>query len=1478
MIFVYFDKNGVIKETINDNKTRVGNSHSDRIYFYFEDELTFDDVFITLERPNGTLSTEISIKNNIEELTIPYDKKRDLKYFENYKNYKFYFYELTSEDTKDKGLCLATIRTLINDKIYAQGLVTFNVQNNVIKVDHNITQSQYDYLLKISQKAVKGDKGDKGDTGPQGPQGEPGKNGTSVTILGGYDTYDEFIAEHPTGVVGESYLVNGDLYVWSLNEKNWKNVGKIKGEDGYTPELEIGEDGYWYIDGVKQEVKAKAENGKDGKDGVDGQDGKDGVNGITPQLRINTSTNNWEVSYNEGGTWKSLDVKATGPKGDKGDDGKGTGIEGITENSLDGKVIKNETITLDKLSSEITEKLGVQSSEDKDKLIVVEPTLTATSGNVYELKENEYRIYINYNGFNFMRNKIALKYKTTDGTETIKTLTDDFDDFTGYAPLKIRENYPGYVDVRFKIIEKEGSNIKICKLILKSQPSKFIPDGEEKIIEVETAVPKEKIYLDVERTEFVYLIPKEKEEEQETLDKVENEGVKTANTIYGQLNLDSDFFLLEGIYEAVRKDKYGENVPTQLIVSKRDDIIYQYYEEKDDENSYFYVRKIQYNEEDDSYETISDWKKVQNPNTDQVFSNINFNIPTTSENDDTIKYIIYKICLGVGAECGTINDRYLFVTKKNEILGTKIPIITDLVTNKKYIGIGTGDGYKFTIMPSDYNDIIYEEIPEILNVTNIVDKQESFQFDYTSGLDYKEVTLNNWEKGKEYVVKVSNILGTKSPTNTIQIRSVRADGTFIVLNSTDERYGINLPILIPINTYELKAVFFGTNGSEYNSGSIQVGTIILMEGTDKEYALNKNIKLTREHLESTMPVVELTFNTFNQYKVKDIHNIVKEKGKQVSGIYQCILTARGTASFSCIIQSQSIPNNQYSINIFDYIKGRSYWGKATIDGDTDFYSLMSYQLDTITSDSRVVNLINSAIEPINARLDNLPVFEKEVASNSYKQEVPNNALDYALVEEIGGMSYESENLIVLEDVEETTLNGVTYSIKNGVIKISGTATNDIAIDLNPNMTLDSTKTYTIKLFESTTPTPNSMSLFNGTESKFFVVDTTGITTISNYGGTISRLRMRFLNGITYNGNIKPMLVKGSVVPTTFEQGYSGFYNAKVERVVFEQKNLIQLQEGTQSSTAYTAVIDKDGWITLNKPANSGDMWFTIAEHNELNIPKGKNYRARVVYADKNKQNIGGIAILYNNTQDTPQSRFFSLGYEAGREYMMPSTYAIADIGKIYIWGASSLKIENAKFKVELVENDFMNDSIEIPNENVSLKWLGVNADNGNYNCIRYNEEDGKYYYHQNIASYTFTGNETLYDTGTQGGTALRLGYAELMNVIARPINNTIKAVVKFEGLETLTANATFLKNNGVSVDTSNGYVHFFIDTIQTADEMKAYLTGKTLIYKLATPEVIDISSYMTDEYLQVQENGVVKFVNEKQKAVPNKITYAIKVV
>ena len=133
----------------------------------------------------------------------------------------------------------------------------------------NGTKTDYKADGEKGEQGEKGDKGDKGDSGEQGEKGEKGDKGDS--------------GEKGSDGINGSNGVDGKDGINGSNGKDGKD-----GVDGKTPEIKIGENGNWFIDGVDTNVKAHGEkgdkgdageNGSDGKDGVNGSDGKDGVNG-----------------------------------------------------------------------------------------------------------------------------------------------------------------------------------------------------------------------------------------------------------------------------------------------------------------------------------------------------------------------------------------------------------------------------------------------------------------------------------------------------------------------------------------------------------------------------------------------------------------------------------------------------------------------------------------------------------------------------------------------------------------------------------------------------------------------------------------------------------------------------------------------------------------------------------------------------------------------------------------------------------------------------------------------------------------------------------------------------------------------------------------------------------------------------------------------------------------------------------------------
>ena len=152
--------------------------------------------------------------------------------------------------------------TLIADNINLNGLVTFSGLNSEVKnkIDNGISKVDVMYANHTSsttapttgwsttapawengkymwQKTVttyiSGQVSETSPTVLTGATGSPGldgKDGTSITILGSYSSESDLNVSHPTGNLGDGYIVNGDLYVW--NGDFWENVGRIQGDKG----------------------------------------------------------------------------------------------------------------------------------------------------------------------------------------------------------------------------------------------------------------------------------------------------------------------------------------------------------------------------------------------------------------------------------------------------------------------------------------------------------------------------------------------------------------------------------------------------------------------------------------------------------------------------------------------------------------------------------------------------------------------------------------------------------------------------------------------------------------------------------------------------------------------------------------------------------------------------------------------------------------------------------------------------------------------------------------------------------------------------------------------------------------------------------------------------------------------------------------------------------------------------------------------
>ena len=213
-----------------------------------------------------------------------------------------------------------------------------------------------------------------GPQGEQGPKGEDGKDGTGVNILGSFNTVDELLAAHPTGNIGDSYIVSGNLYVWNEENQTWTSVGNIQGPKGDPGEqgpagptgatgatgpqgndgqpgndgvgiskIEINTESHLVItltDGtVKDLGKVVGENGANGSNGEDGKDGTDGKDGISITEANLSAEGDFSLVFSDGKTVSLGNIKGQdGQNGTNGIDGQDgisiTKVEINSENKL----------------------------------------------------------------------------------------------------------------------------------------------------------------------------------------------------------------------------------------------------------------------------------------------------------------------------------------------------------------------------------------------------------------------------------------------------------------------------------------------------------------------------------------------------------------------------------------------------------------------------------------------------------------------------------------------------------------------------------------------------------------------------------------------------------------------------------------------------------------------------------------------------------------------------------------------------------------------------------------------------------------------------------------------------------------------------------------------------------------------------------------------------------------------------------------
>jgi hypothetical protein len=84
----------------------------------------------------------------------------------------------------------------------------------------------------VATVAPTGPTGPTGGAGPTGPTGTTGPAGSGVSVLGSYATLGLLQADNPLGNIGDAYVIDQNLYVWSDLNQEWFDAGTFVGDTG----------------------------------------------------------------------------------------------------------------------------------------------------------------------------------------------------------------------------------------------------------------------------------------------------------------------------------------------------------------------------------------------------------------------------------------------------------------------------------------------------------------------------------------------------------------------------------------------------------------------------------------------------------------------------------------------------------------------------------------------------------------------------------------------------------------------------------------------------------------------------------------------------------------------------------------------------------------------------------------------------------------------------------------------------------------------------------------------------------------------------------------------------------------------------------------------------------------------------------------------------------------------------------------------
>lgn len=673
-------------------------------------------------------------------------------------------------------------------------------------------------------------------------------------------------------------------------------------------------------------------------------------------------------------------------------------------------------------------------------------------------------------------------------------------------------------------------------------------------------------------------------------------------------------------------------------------------------------------------------------------------------------------------------------------------------------------------------------------------------------------------------------------------------------------YYLTYAALVNSNDYEGNLTDLATTRTTYNYDGVDYDgfTFYLFSNlTAKAGTLNLSVRLVDRNNEEilvsgmlSLIVQETAISTYSSV------NITLTQ-------YEAILTALDDLSQQIETPELKTINDEtlfglgnISLPTFNYVDQRIDTLELTLNEEIEILKATNEELETkVENHEKRIKQLELASEG--------NILNTETSSGkAYELTVEEGILPYATIDKIGGMTYKSDNL---------SPQATTMPLSTGYFNTSQGAFGYV----------ESGKTYTFSaVYTSSVNTSKAiglraMSNSDGTGTNLGTLTTptlisgqrVSITFTSSYTGYVG------LNGSSFDASdtITDITLNIGTNDLGYTEYFIGLRDSAVSQIISSGGNLLvfdDVPETTVNGLTYSA---SNGIIYLNGTATAKTLLaFTLINligsgtYSYSNLGSGVNnsdsrlimYTSGGAYAND----------LLNNATET-----LDLTTEAGiiKFSISAGTYTNATIKPIVVSG-STIPTTFKPYRGVITTK-------AIPTEIQELDGYGLGVDDEYYNYIDF--ENKKFVKRVQKIVLDGSDDEIFYMMSADNGNGIAnfnitLSSLGLSQYIA---NGTIDwYVANREEQLTIQSETT---TEGVYLNQNTLFIRVKSTTANTIEGLKTYLASNPVevVYAITTPIETDISDYLSDEFIEVEEGGTLTFDNQYQNEVNYTWTYQQKI-